>query len=147
MKKNAPAVMSHIGICTADVDRSCLFYTEALGFVRGHSIEKIGPPFDHLTELPGVMFCAQYLQCGGVTIELIGYPESAVTGSTARRPMNQLGFTHMTLKVDDVDAAAARIVEYGGQVHAETRIDSRFGPMVFCTDPNGVRIELMQANT
>jgi hypothetical protein len=29
-------------------------------------------------------------------------------------------------------------------VHAETRIDSPIGPLLFCTDPDGVRIELMQ---
>jgi predicted enzyme related to lactoylglutathione lyase len=58
--------------------------------------------------------------------------------------MNQLGFTHMTLIVDDIEAAIARVVEFGGQVHAETRIDSPYGPIVFCTDPDGVRVELMQ---
>ena len=96
-------------------------------------------------ELPGVKCRAHYLKCGGFTIELIGYPDSGVTGSGGRRPMNQPGFTHMTLVVDDIEAVAARIVRCGGRVHRETQIDSPFGPMVVCTDPDGVRVELMQA--
>jgi predicted enzyme related to lactoylglutathione lyase len=51
----------------------------------------------------------------------------------------------MTLLVDDIDAAVERVVKYGGQVHPETAIDSPFGAMVFCTDPDGVRIELVQS--
>jgi predicted enzyme related to lactoylglutathione lyase len=68
-----------------------------------------------------------------------------VSGSAERVPMNQRGFTHMTLMVDDLEATAARIREFGGKVHAETRIDSPFGPLLFCTDPDGVRIELMES--
>jgi predicted enzyme related to lactoylglutathione lyase len=58
--------------------------------------------------------------------------------------MNQRGLTHMTLMVDDIEATAQRIREHGGAVHEETRVDSPFGPLIFCTDPDGVRIELMR---
>lgn len=136
--------ISHIGICSSDVENSVRFYTEALGFKLERSIEGIGAPFDMLMELPGATCSVHYVKCGETTIELIGYPGTETAGSSERRPMNQLGFTHMTLIVDDVDAVAARIVDYGGQVHPETRIDSPMGPMIFCTDPDGVRVELIQ---
>ena len=145
MSGPATVSLSHVGICTSDVERSVHFYTEALGFVLERSIDGIGPPYDRLMELPGVECRAKYLKCGAATIELIGYPGGGVTGSAERRAMNQLGFTHMTLVVDDVDAVAARVVKCGGRVHPETEIDSPFGPMVICTDPDGVRIELMQS--
>lgn len=132
----------HIGICTSDVQHSIRFYTQALGFTHERSIDELGAPFDQLTELPGITFSAHHVKCGDVMLELIGYPE--VVGSSERRPMNQLGFTHITLTVDDVDAACERIVQFGGQVHKDTKIDSPFGPIVFCTDPDGVRIEIMQ---
>ena len=143
MNEAASVSISHIGICVADVERSVRFYTEALGFVLERSIEEIGPPFDTLTELPGVTCSAHYVTCGEIKIELIGYPGGGVVGSAERRPMNQLGFTHMTLVVDDVDAVASRVIQFGGQAHAETKIESPFGQMIFCTDPDGVRIELM----
>lgn len=137
--------ISHIGLCTSDIEHSLRFHTEALGFVLDRSIDDIGSPYDSLMELPGVRCRVHYVKCGAVTIELIGYPGIGVTGSAERRPMNQLGFTHMTLLVDDIDAAVERVVKYGGQVHPETAIDSPFGPMVFCTDPDGTRIELVQS--
>lgn len=136
-------LLRHIGICTADIARSSNFYIGALDFEPLMDITRIGAPFDDLIEQPGATLLVQQLRCGEATIELLGLQDSEVTGSDQRRPMNQRGFTHMTLVVDDIDATAQRIVEHGGSVHEETRVDSPFGELLFCTDPDGVRIELM----
>lgn len=142
---NQPAIsISHIGICCSDVERSANFYVEALGFEMAHAIDNLGAPFDALMELPGATLNVRQMKCGDVTIELVGYEDVEVTGSGERQPVNRLGFSHMTLKVDDVDAVAARIEQCGGKIHAQTRIDSHFGPILFCSDPDGVSIELMQ---
>ena len=145
MNPQPSVALSHIGICTSSLERSLRFYTEALGFVLDRSIDEIGAPFDQLIELPGIPCRVHYVKSGGVTIELIGYPGSGVSGSGERKPMNRLGFTHMTLIVDDLDAVAARVEQFGGQLLPQTRIDSPYGPIMFCTDPDGVRIELFQA--
>lgn len=139
----ANVTIRHVGICTADIERAAKFYTGALGFEPLMEIAEIGPPFDKLIEQPGATLRVQQLRCGDTTIELLGYADTGVEGSAERRAMNQRGLTHMTLVVDDVDAVAARIREHGGLVHPETRVDSPFGPLLFCTDPDGVRIELM----
>jgi len=58
--------------------------------------------------------------------------------------MNQLGLTHLSFRVDDLEAVAQKIEEMGGTVHTGTR--TTFGPtldFIYCTDPDGVRIELM----
>ena len=60
--------------------------------------------------------------------------------------MNQLGLTHLSVRVADVDATAARIRELGGAVHEHTRCkfdgpDGSTSDFVYCTDPDGVRIE------
>ncbi len=141
----ATATVRHIGICTSDVERSARFYSGALGFEPLMDVTEVGPPFDALLEMPGATLQIQQLRCGDAVIELLGYPGGEVTGSGERRPMNQLGFTHMTFAVEDIEAAIERVVEHGGQVHPQTRVDSPFGNIVFCTDPDGVRIELMQA--
>lgn len=144
MSQNPSITVAHFGICTSDVKRSITFYSEALGFVLDHSIEDIGQPFDVLTKLPGLKIDAYFLKQDGVTIELIGYQNPSVTGATEPRPMNQLGLTHMSLVVDDIDAVTERIAKYGGHVLGETKIDTPAGGMIFCTDPDGVRIELME---
>jgi len=145
MTESASAVIRHIGLCTADIERASQFYQQALGFQPLMDIMEIGAPFDALLELPGATVMMQQLKAGDATIELLAYKGKAVTGSAQRCPMNRLGFTHMTLVVEDIDATVARICECGGQVHADTRVDSPFGPILFCSDPDGVRIELMQA--
>jgi len=143
MSSKAVATISHIGICSSDLERSVRFYTSALGFEQLQAIDEIGAPYDTLLEMPGAVFSANFLKSGDVTIELVAYPGGNVSGAIERCPMNRRGFTHMTLLVDDVAATAERIVEFGGRIHPETRVDSPVGPLVFCTDPDGVRLELM----
>jgi predicted enzyme related to lactoylglutathione lyase len=140
----AAVSIRHIGICVADIERSSRFYTGALGFEALMGVTEVGAPFDMLIEQAGATLLVQQLRCGDATIELLGFAGTEVVGSADRQPMNRRGFTHMTLVVDDIEATAARICEHGGSVHPETRVDSPFGPILFCTDPDGVRIELMQ---
>ena len=82
-----------------------------------------------------------------MTIELLGYVSPAPTGDGDRRPMNQLGLTHLSLRVDDVDDVASAIEGLGGTVVRGTRttfdVSGRRLDFVYCTDPDGVRIELM----
>lgn len=144
MSKQATATLRHIGICTSDLENSLRFYTEALGFTLKQSIDELGAPFDTLLELPGSTFRAHQLSLGEVTVELLAFGNVESIGPAQRRPMNQLGLTHLTLAVADVDEMLQRIEKFGGEVHPQTRVDSPFGPIVFCSDPDGVRIEVMQ---
>jgi catechol 2,3-dioxygenase-like lactoylglutathione lyase family enzyme len=139
-------MFSHIGICISDMQRSTRFYTEALGFVLSHSVEG-GPPFDTMTELPELELRASFLKRDGVMIELLQYVRPGAVGSAVRRPMNQLGLTHLSLIVDDITAATDLIERHGGQAFRQTRVASPAGDMMFCTDPDGVRIELWQKTT
>jgi len=144
MGKASTIAISHFGICCADVELSKRFYTEGLGFSVKQSIDELGEPFDKLVELPGTKMRIHQVQCGDTMLELIGYVDTPTTGSAERRPMNQVGITHMTLIAEDVEATAGRIAEFGGSVVDKSRTDSAYGPLLFCTDPDGVRIELMQ---
>ena len=132
---------SHIGICTSDLERSTRFYTEALGFREEYSLE-VGSEYDSLSELPGLKCRAAFFRQDGLRIELLLFSE--VFGETERRSMNQLGLTHINFIVDDIEAVSARVAEFGGQVHHHTRVDTPNGRMVFCSDPDGVRIELFE---
>jgi catechol 2,3-dioxygenase-like lactoylglutathione lyase family enzyme len=83
----------------------------------------------------------------GVTIELLGFVSPDPTGDGERRPMNRLGLTHLSLRVDDVEGVAAVIEELGGSVVRATRttmdLPAARLDFLYCTDPDGVRIELM----
>jgi catechol 2,3-dioxygenase-like lactoylglutathione lyase family enzyme len=143
MSQTIGARLSHVAICTSDLDRSLRFYVEALGFAVERTVE-IGSPFDVLTELPGLTARGVFLKSGELKLELLGYGQPAAVGTAERRPMNQLGLTHLAVTVDDFEAAVRRIEQYGGQAHRQTKVETSFGQMMFCTDPNGVRLEVWQ---
>ena len=137
---------SHLGICVSDLERSLRFYREGLGFelVASH---RIGDEFGPLLELEGVELESRMLSRDGVTIELLGFVSPDAAGDGERRPMNRLGLTHLSLRVDDVEAVAAVIEELGGSVVRATRTTMELATarldFLYCTDPDGVRIELM----
>ena len=134
---------SHVGVCVSDLERSLRFYTEGLGFELVDSHE-VGEEFATLMEVDGVSLQSRFLRRDGATIELLWFEQPGTEGDGERRPMNRLGLTHLSFLVDDVDGVAARIESLGGAVHHGTR--TRFGDnldFVYCTDPDGPRIELM----
>ena len=53
-------------------------------------------------------------------LELMHYAAPGATAPFRTRTMNEPGLTHLSLSVDDVQATAARVVEFGGQVIEES---------------------------
>ena len=138
--------ISHIGICVSDWKRSLRFYHDVLGFRYVHELEVKGEPSDTLLRLTGVSLRALYLEREGVRIELLHYDSPGCTGDGEPRPMNQLGLTHLSLRVDDLDAMLAEIAAAGVRVLRETRIEipQARTKAAFITDPDGTLIELVQ---
>jgi catechol 2,3-dioxygenase-like lactoylglutathione lyase family enzyme len=60
--------------------------------------------------------------------------------------MNGLGLTHLSLRVDDLDALLAGLEEAGVKVLAETRIEvpEAHAKAIFISDPDGTLVELVQ---
>jgi lactoylglutathione lyase len=141
-----PSRVSHIGICVSDMARSLRFYRDGLGFEPTHDYA-VGPEFSALMEVEGVQLHSQFLRRGGVTIELLWFAEPGQSGDGTRRPVNRLGISHLSVRVEDVGAAAARLEQVGGTVVPGTRTTFGEGPgamdFVYCTDPDGTRVELM----
>ena len=137
---------SHFGICVSNLERSLRFYCEGLGFEKAES-HAIGSEFARLMDLPDVSVTSQFIRRGATAIELLAFSEPEPFGDGQRRAVNQLGLTHLSFRVTDVPAVAARLVELGGAIVESSRTTIDFGgtPLVFvyCTDPDGVRVELM----
>jgi len=137
---------SHFGICVSDLDRSLRFYCDALGFEKAESHE-IGREFAPLMDFPDVVLTSQFIRKDATSIELLAFTEPAPFGDRERRAVNQLGLTHLSFRVGDLDAATAKVVELGGAIveTSRTTIDLGETPLrfVYCTDPDGVRVELM----
>jgi catechol 2,3-dioxygenase-like lactoylglutathione lyase family enzyme len=137
---------SHFGICVSDLERSLAFYCGALGFDKAESHE-IGSEFARLMDFPDVAVTSQFIRRGQTAIELLAFHDPTPFGERTRRPVNQLGLTHLSFRVRDLAAAAAKVVEFGGTIVETSRTSIDLGgtalEFVYCTDPDGVRVELM----
>jgi lactoylglutathione lyase len=145
MDDSGPA-FSHFGICVSDLERSVAFYCEVLGFEKAESHE-IGSEFAALMDLPDVAVTSQFIRRGPTAIELLAFHDPGPFGERTRRAVNQLGLTHLSFRVTDLTAVATRIVEFGGTIVESSRTTIDLGgaelQFVYCTDPDGVRVELM----
>lgn len=136
---------AHIGLCVSDLARSLRFYCEGLGFepAEGYDLnEKMLDGLDRALEVSApVALRSQMIKLGDLKIELLHFASPVAVGS-ASTVRNQIGFTHLSLFVDDVDALAARLAELGGTVLGATRTQLGY-EVVFVADPDGARVELM----
>ena len=139
--------LSHIGICVAELERSVRFYRDALGFRELSRLAMEGAAPERLLGLAGGKLEAVYLERDGTRIELLHYPVAGHLEGESPCPMNRLGFTHLSLRVANVDTVVAAVTATGGAILTESRIDNEAwrSSAVFVTDPDGLRIELVQA--
>ena len=138
---------SHRGICVSDLDASLRFYTEALGFALDADYGTMATPEMALTtDIPDIALHPVMLKRpDGIKVELLDFENPPVFGPRERRSTIQFGLVHLSFYVDDVDAFADRVREAGGRVVEESRAHfaENQTTMLYCTDPDGVRIELM----
>lgn len=131
---------NHIGHCVVDLERSVRFYRDLFGFTVERELR---PPDDPSARLLGLEspldMTAVYLVRDGFVLELLHYAAPGRTRPPRVRTMDEPGLTHLSVSVDDIAAVCARVVEYGGDVVA----DSNVGSAVFVRDPDGQLIELL----
>lgn len=132
-------VFNHVGHCVTDIDRSRRFYEEVLGFEYWRAYD---PPDEMTAKLLGlaepVGARAVYLRLGEFVLELLSYADAG-TNPYRERVMNDIGLTHISVSVDDIEATAAKVTEYGGTVLHDTNV----GAALMIRDPDGQLIELL----
>lgn len=140
---------SHIGICVTDLDRSVRFYTRVFGFALLYQLDFENNEVAATMEQDGKFRSAMLIR-DDIRIELLQWVDVPTTGSGVRKPMTELGFTHLSFRVDDVDGLTEDILAAGGTLVETTRTvlgdadDPASGRFIYLTDPDGTRIELMQ---
>lgn len=139
--------VTHVGICVSELGRSLRFYRDLLGFRELTSLDVSGAHVDRLLGLSGAKLHATYLERDGFRIELLHYATPGPAGSSAPRAMNQLGLTHLSIRVEDLTGVLETLRAAGVSVLDATRIDvaALRSHAVFVTDPDGTRIELVES--
>ncbi len=132
-------VFNHVGLCVADRERSRRFYEGLLGFQFWWEID---PPDDRtaqLVQLPEPLGVhATYLVRDGLVLELIDYSKREVHAG-GERVMDQVGLTHISFSVSDLDDVLERVEGFGGAV-----VDSTVtAQSAMIRDPDGQLLELL----
>ena len=136
--------VSHLGICVSDLERSVAFYREGLGFQTVHELHVEGEPSDTLLQLRDVRLRAIYLERDGLRIELLHYEAPRSPPRAPVRSMNDLGFTHLSLIVADIEASLPALEAAGATIEHATQI--RIGDRtvaIMVRDPDGLLLELI----
>ena len=119
----------HIGIVVSGLERAKAFY-RALGFVDGN--ERIMADKT-----------LSFMRLGALEVELFAYNESVPAPDL---PERVLGFKHLALETQDIDAAFLELRE-AGTISEDIAI--REMPdgwrLLFFPDPDGMEIEVKQA--
>jgi glyoxylase I family protein len=139
---------SHVGVCVSDLDRSLAFYRDGLGFREVGRLDVAGDATETLLQVEDVDLCAVFLERDGVRLELLYYRSPAHRGAGEPRPMNALGLTHLSLRVDDLGALVDSLESAGARVLRATRVrnEELASDAIFVTDPDGTRIELVSSS-
>ncbi|BBZ15369.1 VOC family protein [Mycobacterium branderi] len=141
--------VSHVGLCVADLRTSLRFYTEGLGFEVAETYDA-GAEVAGAAEITGsTQLTSQMITKDGFRLELLWWAEPGCVGAPPGT-RNQVGLTHLSFEVDDLPSAEARLVAHGATVIESTRTSVRNDDvgydLVFLTDPDGNRIELLEWN-
>ncbi len=100
------------------------------------------PGLDRALEVAGpVRMRSQMITHGDLKIELLYFVSPPPTGVPAVR-RNELGFTHVSFIVDDLEGCTARLVALGATTLPGTRAVLGYD-VIFVADPDGTRVELM----
>jgi catechol 2,3-dioxygenase-like lactoylglutathione lyase family enzyme len=137
--------LTHIGLCVRDITRSTQFYCTAMGFVEVGRMRVDDAATARLLDVPGLVLDLVYLQRDGFRLELLGYGRPGTVGESGPQPMNRLGFTHLSFRVDDVDGTLDAIIGNGGRMLSDRTVTFDGGNRgVMATDPDGNLLELIE---
>jgi catechol 2,3-dioxygenase-like lactoylglutathione lyase family enzyme len=130
------ATFEYVAISVADLEKQRVFYAQAFGL--RHVVASLTLPDLGVRTL---ILAADH----GLQVELI-----EKHGARSRPPMDAVsrasdhGYTHLALRVDDLDAAVAAVREAGGSVLGEAAAAQRPGVrFAFTAHPEGNLLELV----
>ena len=124
-------------IGVTDIERSLDFYRRLLGMDVVFDVELEGPSLEAVTGQSGAKGRMVGGLVGGTMIELLGL------GATPPKERTRVGYTNISLVVEDLDAAYERVGELGFSAE-QAPVEIAGVRMFFVNDPDGTPIELIE---
>jgi len=108
--------------------------------VSAHFYEGLG--FREIGRGTGSQEMLQLRNAQGITLQLTRLAVPDRRSPRPRRPMTALGLTHLNFYVRDYEGTLRTVRKRGGTVAEETLIATETMSMIYCTDPDGIRVEV-----
>jgi glyoxylase I family protein len=134
----AIANFSHLCVGVSDIDRSLAFYTEVLGMDVVFDVELDGAGLDAVTGMADGKGRMIGGLIGGTMVELLSLGDIPAVPEGAH-----LGYTNMSFRVEDLDAAHAALQRHQG-VRITPPVEVAGLRMLFVYDPDATPIELIE---
>jgi len=128
MSRKLPGVIGvhHISVSVPDLDKAREFYFDILGAVE--EVEPLSwadnPFIDRIVGLEGSAARQFFCRLGNVQIEVFEYSAPRQAPLAPGRGVNEYGYTHFAIQVEDLEAVHERIVAAGLPVHATPDMSS-----------------------
>jgi len=135
----------HTGLVVRNLTKEIEFY-EALGLSVSKRRTEEGEYIEKLVGIPNVILDWAKLEApDGSILELIKYERGEDKSSIELRSANTLGCSHVAYGVTDIEATCRNIIDQGGMVIGIPQLtDDGSVKVVYCYDPEGILIELVE---
>jgi catechol 2,3-dioxygenase-like lactoylglutathione lyase family enzyme len=139
----------HTGITVSNLERSLAFWRDVLGFELSHTAHQTGEMASEITGVEGAEIKLAVVRApGGHKIELLEYLAPLERKWNVDLRPCDVGFVHVALIVDDLDAVLSTINVSGWKAAGKPQT-LQSGPnagkrVVYVRDPDGTTIEFMQ---
>jgi catechol 2,3-dioxygenase-like lactoylglutathione lyase family enzyme len=142
------AKLLHYSHCVSDIARSRRFYTEVLGFEIVAEFDFDDANTARVMGVPGAKFTGIFMKRDGMRMEIIGFTNPPPDRTVRPRRSNEVGHSHLSFYVTDLDATLRELRAQGVAVEDDTRAEVMNG-IVCCVvrDPDGFPIEIVQTPT
>lgn len=137
----------HTGFTVSDLETSLAFWRDVLGFELSHRAHQTGLLAEEITGVKGAEIVLAVVRAPGHKIELLQYLAPFERTKISAQP-GDVGFAHIALSVDNLDAVLERIASHGWKTAGAPQTLT-VGPnagkrVVYVRDPDGTTIEFMQ---
>jgi catechol 2,3-dioxygenase-like lactoylglutathione lyase family enzyme len=135
----------HTAISVPDIDAAVAFYSGVLGFeiVESGEWEPGNPIIDGIVGLKDSCAKQRMLKAPNAFLELFEYTAPAPQAQDSKRGVNEQGYTHFCLQVEDIHGEYERLQKAGMTFHAPPQ-DLNGAIATYGRDPFGNVIELYE---
>jgi catechol 2,3-dioxygenase-like lactoylglutathione lyase family enzyme len=138
----------HYSHCVSDLARSKRFYTEVLGFSVVAEFDFDDADTAKVMGVPEAKFTGVFMSRDGMRIEIIGFSNPPPREAARKRASNEIGHSHLSFYVTDLDAALDELRAHGVEIETATRAALMNGiECCVVRDPDGFPIEIVQTPT